>query len=276
MGEKTVKIPQKTRGSKTVNSKEGSKAGVPKLRRVLLWVVSVSFLIFLAVPGVTMARERTINFSGYQWRLKNSPHVKIGPGPNFWSQSPKHVYVDERGRLHLEISPAGFRWFSTEVKLAEALGYGRYCLEIASLDRPLNKNAILGFFVYLNNRQEIDIELGSWGGTKKQGTFAVQPCHGSGDLRRYPVKLTDAPSRLCFTWLPDRVEFLHRKKKSEDGEGFKEEVAEWTYRGSSVPEGPLRARINFWLYEGKYPDESKPLEVVVEEFSFTPRKRLEE
>ena len=225
-----------------------------------------------------MAKEKLLNFSGYEWRLKNSPHRKIGPGPNFWSQSPKNVYVDKEDRLHLKIVPAGNRWFSTEVEITEPLGYGEYCLKISCLESPLDRNAIFGFFIYLNDRNEIDIELGRWGGETKGGTFALQPSFFPGNLHRYSVNLTDSGSTLCFGWFPDRVEFSHyfshyKEKVDEIGTDESNGIAEkWVYRGESIPAGPLRAHINFWLYRGENPKEKKPLEITVREFNFEPLK----
>ena len=41
-----------------------------------------------------------IQFSGYEWTVKQSD--SMGPGPNAWN--PKNVWVDAKGQLHLKIT----------------------------------------------------------------------------------------------------------------------------------------------------------------------------
>jgi hypothetical protein len=66
---------------------------------------------------------RTVDFSGYTWRVKGPGYY--GPGPNSFSDSASHVWVDG-GQLHLTVKKVGSTWYSTEVTLTDTLGYGDY------------------------------------------------------------------------------------------------------------------------------------------------------
>src|SRR5436305_806293 len=64
---------------------------------------------------------RTISFSGYTWAVKASTG-RVGPGPNYFSDSTNNVWVDTQGRLHLKITKVGGRWNCAEVINQQSLG----------------------------------------------------------------------------------------------------------------------------------------------------------
>lgn len=68
--------------------------------------------------------DRTVQFSGFTWRVKASPSA--GPGPNAFSDSVRVVRVDQRGRLRLRIVRIDGVWWCAEVVSADSLGYGTY------------------------------------------------------------------------------------------------------------------------------------------------------
>src|ERR1051325_4138450 len=68
---------------------------------------------------------RSISFSGYNWSVKTS-NGKVGPGPNYFSDSTSNVWVDAQGRLHMKIQKVRNRWNCSEVILQASLAYGTY------------------------------------------------------------------------------------------------------------------------------------------------------
>ncbi|HEX8966849.1 MAG TPA: glycosyl hydrolase, partial [Chloroflexota bacterium] len=59
--------------------------------------------------------RRAIEFAGYAWRVRTAS-VLEGPGPNYFSDSPEHVWLDADGRLHLRVAPEpDGRWYAAEV-----------------------------------------------------------------------------------------------------------------------------------------------------------------
>jgi hypothetical protein len=65
--------------------------------------------------------NRTIQFSGALWYVK-SHSTPVGPGPNYFSDSPCNVWVDAQGRLHLKITREEGRWLCAEVIHAYSAG----------------------------------------------------------------------------------------------------------------------------------------------------------
>ena len=55
-------------------------------------------------PATPVTPVGNLQFSGISWRVKSSGVGKMGPGPNYFSDSTKNVYVDNQGYLHLKIT----------------------------------------------------------------------------------------------------------------------------------------------------------------------------
>ncbi len=115
-----------------------------------------------AVAGTVAQKQeaRQVNFSGQTWRVKNGR--RFGPGPNAWANSPKNVWLDDQGQLHLAIVPSGDRWDCAEVVATRSLGYGEYRWVIAGNLSKFDPRVVLGLFLYENDQREIDFELSRW------------------------------------------------------------------------------------------------------------------
>ena len=120
---------------------------------------------------------RSIMFSGYEWWVKDG---FSGPGPNNFSDSPRNVWVDQQGRLHLRIERRRKTWYAAEVILAQTSGYGAYRFGVDSRVDNLDLNAVLGLFTWCTNPSaancEIDIEMSRWSNELNQNAgYVVQP-----------------------------------------------------------------------------------------------------
>ena len=71
------------------------------------------FLALAAFP--TLAQyPRTFAWNGETWMVKRSTG-RVGPGPNYFSDSTNNVWVDGSNRLHLKITKSGNKWQCAEV-----------------------------------------------------------------------------------------------------------------------------------------------------------------
>jgi hypothetical protein len=215
--------------------------------------------------GVRRSTGRAIEFSGYTWQVKSSTG-RIGPGPNYFSDSPDNVWVDSLGRLHLKLTASNRRWYSAEVINTQSLGRGRYSFDLGSPVDALDPNVVLGLFTWSDdpdhNHREMDIEFSRWGNPADptNGQYVVQPYDHPGNLQRIAASGASL-STQSFDWQPFAVAFA----------GSTAAPSAWTYSGPDVPQpGSERARINLWLYRGAPPANGKAVEVVVGRFSFTP------
>ena len=221
--------------------------------------------------------DRIIRFSGQEWRVKSS-NTPVGPGPNYFSNSPESVWVDESGQLHLKLIHKDDRWYCAEVVTAEPLGYGSYQFKISKGAAGLDKNAVLGLFTWdttapqFHNR-EIDIELSRWGEEQGLNTqFVVQPWDRSGNRHRFAIDPQVDSSTQLFVWSPDNVQFLSFVGSAQSP--LPNDILEqWSYTGSDTPPagGPTNARINLWLLSGQPPSDGNEIEIVLVSFVFIPQ-----
>lgn len=227
-----------------------------------------------ALAYVTVDREpvfRTIEFSGYTWRVKESSSP-AGPGPNYFSDREEDVWVDAEGRLHLKIVQRDGRWYCTEVITTVPLGYGKYVFTVAGPANKL-KNVVLGLFTWdeaapLFNYREIDIELFStWGEEAGQNSqFVVQPWTHDGNRYRFDATFSGEYSTHSFEWSPTSIQF----SSSDAGA----EIQSWSYAGPDIPPaGDGNARINLWLLNGTPPSDGQEVEVIIKSFEFAPQTK---
>ncbi|MEW5956174.1 MAG: hypothetical protein AB1801_00500 [Chloroflexota bacterium] len=220
---------------------------------------------------------RTLSFSGYVWYVKAS-ETPVGPGDNYFSDSPDDVWVDVQGRLHLKIVQRDGRWYSTEVYTQASLGYGEYFFSLASpaLQGDLDPNVVLGLFTWdgaappgVYNR-EIDIEVSRWGNeaNSNNAQYVVQPYTITTHLYPFPLAWSGSESTHWFDWQANEVQFAGYKGH---GPVFApgDVLATWTYTGpDTLPDGPANARINLWLVEGNPPTDGQTVEVIITAFQF--------
>src|SRR4029453_2522245 len=132
---------------------------------------------------------RTVEFSGYTWQVKSSEEG-VGPGPNYFSDSPDNVWVDSSGLLHLKLTYLKGRWYCAELINTQSLGLGRYSFQLGSPVSDLDPNVVLGLFTWSDypayNNREIDIESsrGANADAVTNGRYVVQPYRRTGNLRR--------------------------------------------------------------------------------------------
>ena len=222
---------------------------------------------------------RTVTFAGRTWRVKGPGYY--GPGPSSYGATADFVWVDTDGRMHLTIKKSGSTWYSTEVTLEEALGYGDYIFTTRGRLDTLDSRAVLGLFIweygqcydpgYLwwNPYDEVDVEISRWGTPGNAlGQFVAQPYDWAGNLDRFNATYGDGEvTSYAFRWLSDRVEF-RSWRGGPSGEGTSTPIHSWTYTGPHIPrpESP-RVHLNLWQFNGA---PATNQEVVLDAFTFVP------
>jgi hypothetical protein len=221
----------------------------------------------------------TLVFGGRTWRVKGPGYY--GPGPSLFCNDPACTWVDGEGRLHMTIQRISGSWYSTEVTLEEALGYGDYIFTTVGRLDQLDSTAVLGLFLWQYGRcydvermwwnpyNEIDIEFSRWGDTSNDvGQFVAQPYDYPGNIDRFDATFSeDELTSHAFEWLSDGVEF--RSWRGGPGDEAPENMIHtWTYTGPHIPrpEQP-RVHINLWQFNGP---PSTDQEVVIDQFTFVP------
>jgi hypothetical protein len=227
-----------------------------------------------AAPAVksSLHPARTLQFSGYDWVVKTSDR-RVGPGPNYFSDSGESISVDAQGRLHLRLTQRDGRWYCAEVISAQSFGYGTYRFYLDTTVDNLDPQVVLGMFTWNDDpaysHREIDIEVSRWGqANNKNGQFVVQPYTRAQNIVRFQIPSGLQSSTHFFTWKPDSV--LCQSRKGQDinaPEGSL--VIEQHIFTKDIPQaGGENARINLWLLAGRPPADGKKTEIVISKFEF--------
>jgi hypothetical protein len=215
------------------------------------------------------AQMKTLQFSGYDWVVKTGDQ-RMGPGPNYFSDSADNVFIDARGQLHLRITEREGRWFCAEVISKSSFGYGTYRFYLNTKAESIDPLAILGMFTWNDEaayaHREIDIEISRWGQANNQNAqFVVQPYTRPENIVRFQMPPTLSSSVHSFSWKPDSVHFQSTANSTSG-----QVIQQHTFTKDIPRAGGENARINLWLFAGRPPTNGKPVEVVISKFEFTP------
>ncbi|REE05872.1 glycoside hydrolase family 16 protein [Marinoscillum furvescens] len=217
-------------------------------------------------PPEPESQTRIIEFSGYEWVVRNSNNETVGPGPNYFSDSEENVWVDDKGRLHLKIVQQGGIWYCSAISLRRSLGYNKYVFYVGSRVDQLDQNVVGGLFTYMNDYEEIDIEFSRWSDPDNQDAqFAVQPSHESGNKTRFDLAITDSLTTHYFDWQPDKIDFASYRGHTLEPADSSAIISSWNYTGNSVPpDSEERLKINLWLFRGRMPSNLQEQEMIID------------
>lgn len=217
---------------------------------------------------------RQFTFCDYAWWVKTSVG-KVGPGPNYFSDSTSNVWVDAADRLHLRLTHRNNQWQCAEVISARSFGYGQYRFTVSAPVNSLDPNIVLGLFTWSNdaayNAREIDVELTRWNSSldPNDAQFAVQPA-AAGQLQRFPVPAGVTNSTYTFVWQPGRVDFQALRGDFTLVPAATNLLRSWTCQLGVPPAGGENLRFNLWLNKGNPPANGQEAEVLISRFEFVP------
>lgn len=207
---------------------------------------------------------KTLEFSGYQWEIRNSMSNRAG-SINVFTES--NAWTDQAGMLHLRIAGAPGHWTSGEVRLSRSLGYGSYRFVARDISR-LEPAAVLSFFTWDDNgpAREMDIEVSRWGELEnKNAQYVVQPYFVAANTMRF-----DAPGGTVTHWLvwePGRATFRTARGASPQ---MRTDVAEHVFSSGVPSPGNERVHMNFYVFDNKQNPLRQESEVIIEKFEFRP------
>jgi hypothetical protein len=215
---------------------------------------------------------RTLQFSGYDWVVKSSDR-RVGPGPNYFSDSSENVVVDAQGRLHLRITQRDGRWSCAEVVSTQSLGYGTYRFYLDTGVDDLDQQVVLGMFTWDDdpayNHREIDVEVSRWGrADNKNGQFVIQPYTRPQNIERFQIPPSLQSSTHLFTWKQDNVFCQSLKGHYATPPGPSSVIQQHSFTQNIPQAGGENARINLWLLAGRPPADGKEAEIIISKFEF--------
>lgn len=240
---------------------------------MLLRFVAAILLAF-AVTGGCDAKQ--LRFSGYDFKIKQGKGM--GPGPNDWATS--QAFVDTKGRLHLRLSEKKGKWLAGEVQSVSKLGFGTYEIEFYGDIDGQDRNVVFGFFNYPSSdvgpdgTHEIDIEFARWGiHNYKPLNYTVWPAKkGIKNAHKvFSFRTGRGRSVHRFTWKPDSV--IYESTEIEEDESIGRQTY-WAFTPANptdrISASPMPIYFNLWGFRGRPPSDDKPVEVIINRFTYTP------
>lgn len=210
---------------------------------------------------------KTLQFSGYEWRIRNAPSDR--GGLNNYDAS--NAWTDSNGALHLRIARASGQWTCAEVSLTRSLGYGTYLFVVRDTG-SLEPAAVFSIFTWDYagadpNHREMDIELTKWGDpTIKNAQYVLQPFYIPEDTSRFSV-----PSGVLthsFRWEPGSVSFKTVRGSHPTGKVLP--VAEHEFTSGVPTHATESVRMNLYVFRKAKEPLQNENEVVVEKFEYLP------
>ena len=213
------------------------------------------------------ASQKTLQFSGYEWHVRNVGSNRGGRENNYESAN---AWTDSNGFLHLRIANNDGLWSCAEVKLLRSLGYGSYRFVVRDVSQ-LEPAAVLSIFTWDDadagqNHREMNIELAKWGdAASKNAQFVVQPYYVPANVVRFNV-----PSGVLthsFRWDPGRVSFKTVRGSVADGPGV---VADHVFTSGVPTPGGESIHLDLFIFGNAKDPLQKDAEVVIEKFEYLP------
>jgi hypothetical protein len=271
------------------------------MRHIILFS-SIVLLIYSCAQSDPSFNNRDgdiLTFAGRQWTIKHA-NIPLGPGPNYFSDFPNDVWIDDQEYLHLSVHEYGGTWYSTEVVSVDTFGYGTYVWTIQGNLKNIDPNIVLGLFTWDNNtfqeqaNSEVDIEFSKWGVDTVENTlqYGVQPINFGVYYpeRVYKPEVSSdnwiGVSTHSFTWTDTLITW-----KSWVGPTYNDgpPLCSWTFDDDNparikyennmesdpivIPEpgSTTNARMNLWLINSNQ-GLSSPFnrEVIIQDFQFIP------
>ncbi len=217
------------------------------------------------VPGGPPRPAKTLQFSGYQWKIRENSIAPPG-SENFYD--PANAWTDESGQLHLRIVKHAERWIGSEIQLSRSLGYGSYRFVVADVSR-LEPAAVFALFTWDEDgpTREMDIEISRWGEpADKNAQYVIQPYIVPANT----VRFTAPEGTLTYTidWQPGKATF--KTIRGSSSERKLDLVAEHVFTSGVPSPGNERIHLNLYNFEGTNNPIRQGAEVIIEKFEFLP------
>jgi hypothetical protein len=215
-----------------------------------------------AGPQPVTPVPKLLRFSSYDWEVRSQPSDRGGKRTNC---DPANAWTDDRGFLHLRLTPDADGWAGAEVRLTHSLGQGSYLFIVRDVSH-LDPAAAFTMFTWDDlaadqHHREVDVEVSRWGNpSSKNAQFVVQPFDEPANVVRFEAP--PGPLIFSFRWEPGRVSFKTARGSSA--------IAGHEFTSGVPSPGGESVSINLYAFgNSKIPPRSGS-EVVIEKFEFLP------
>ncbi|MDA3810849.1 MAG: family 16 glycosylhydrolase [Spirochaetaceae bacterium] len=225
-------------------------------------------IILLPVFSLLAANSYGLEFSGYEWIIKNQTSL-AGPGPNYFSAD---TIIPDKNQQNITLSVKQIeqKWYSSELFSTDLFSYGEFSLTF-SIPLKLDSQLVFGFFLY-NERfppyyNEVDFEIAEWGNPVNNNCqFSIQPYQTQGNSFTFNTEENLIEYKIVVNWQKNSVRF-----NLYDKEGL--EKSSWIYNGENIPKrSRSRVHMNLWSFQGQNPLGNGSLKVKIHNFKYIESK----
>ncbi len=215
--------------------------------------------------GVPPSPPKTIQFSGYQWEVRD---VSSSTGGSINSYDPANAWIDNNGFLHLLIAKQAGKWTCAEVKLSRSLGYGSYRFIVQDVSH-LEPAAVFAVSTWDSSgpSREMDIEVSRWGEpADKNAQYVIQPYVVPANTVRF-----NAPGGTLTYWIdwqPGRTEF--KTVRGSSSMKRQDTVAEHVFTSGIPSVGNEAVHMILYVFDNRNAPMRHGTEVIIEKFEFLP------
>ncbi len=212
--------------------------------------------------------QKTIQFSGYEWSVRNNSSDRNG---SVFSYLPANVSVDSAGFLHLRIARQADAWTCSEVGLKQGFGYGTYRFTVQDVGH-LEAAAVLSMLTWDDvhtdqNHREMDVEISRWGDPgNKNAQYVIQPFYIPVNVSRFAAP--SGPLTYSFTWAAGKASF-ETVPAGKPFPGFRAIARHEFTSGIPTPEAEA-VHINFCAFGNAKAPLQHENEIVIEKFQYLP------
>jgi hypothetical protein len=233
-----------------------------KIDKYLACFLALFFLMVSAMPteATQYPSNGVLKWKGQTWNVRSEYGE---PGPNYFSSS--GAWIDNQNRMHLSVVKKNGKWYCTEIDSRDKFKYGTFTCEIASSVFTYPRNSICGMFTYLDDSQELDIEMTRWGETSGNNIwYSVQPYSIKGNNKGFtsPSGVTGENTIHVIDWKPNYVRFTSKTSTGKI-------LADFNYTNvAGIPKNPEYLIFNVWLQGA--PSDGKNIDFIISDFSYQP------
>lgn len=210
-----------------------------------------------------------LHFADYDWDVTDCGDRRVGPGPNLFHT--ENVRLTPDG-LHLAIRQTHGHWTCAMANLRTRLNYGTYTFSVIGRLDELDRNVVLGLFLYRDDDHELDIECARWGVPDADGLhYSLQPASPA-TTAAFPLALHGTHTTHQIVWHPGQVTFVSWHGHYPRPPSADHVLGAWRYpQPYHKPSGEVAA-VNLWLLGGQPPIDGQEVEVTIADFTYTPHR----
>lgn len=209
--------------------------------------------------------KRAISFSGYDWNVRDTPSTNGGRQHQY---SPRNVWVDDHGSLHLAIRKLGDGWSCGEVTTQRALSYGTYRFRVRDIGH-FEPATMLSMNTWSDSsdedgHHEIDLHVSRWGDVhSKNGEYVTQPYFLPANAYRFEIP--SGPIIMSFRWEPEAIDLWTER----DGHATAV-VAPWRFTSNIPAPADVHAYLTLCVFGYPLVPQREETEVIIDQFQYLP------